>query len=297
MCIWSILMKSMSDPVCTISCALEAGMTSTAPHIDACAKSRNTARHHARCAHVTSQQNQDIGILKTPNFDLAKFKRCSKGSKDLKSSSFSRVQSSIVYALVIPRSSQWQAVPVRSRPISHRTRVQCRAVLRSNHSASATLSFANLAHNYAELCRASNASKVAVLKVLISVSGEFKTPGEFLPYLIVPIVELHWSDRLTDLCGLFFSFFSIFARVQWHLVALIDTKNICTLRRLYMSVSIAASVFLYNHDFLLTVFTRWNLEDSTKRDVVAEVPFSWNRPLKSCFLLFWGEGCANSHWA
>ena len=204
-------MKSMRDPVCTISRALEAGMTSTAPHIDACAKSRNfnvnTVGHHARCAHVTSQQNQDIGILKTPNFDLAKFKRCSKGSKDLKSSSFSRVRSSIVYALVIPRSSQWQA-PVRSRPISRQTRVQCRAVLRSNHSASATLSFANLAQNYAELRVKGGSFK-----------GDFslwtrQTPGEFLPYLIVPIVELHWSDRLTDLCGLFFSFFSIFARVQ-----------------------------------------------------------------------------------
>ena len=77
-----------------------------------------------------------------------------------------------------------------------------------------------------QLRRASNASKVAVLNVLISVSGQDKHLVSFLPYLIVPIVELHWSDRLTDLCGLFFSFFSIFARVQWHLVALIDTKNI-----------------------------------------------------------------------
>lgn len=183
----------------------------------------NTVGHHARCAHVTSQQNQDIGILKTPNFDLAKFKRCSKGAQKISkvaASAGSGPLSCMHWWFQGPHNGRlFQSVPDQF-PIEH--------------VSSAAQSFA--------------ATTLPVprfpLPTLHTITQSFKrvkggsfkridfslwtrqTPGEFLTYLIVPIVELHWSDRLTDLCGLFFSFFSIFARVQWHLVALIDTKNI-----------------------------------------------------------------------
>ena len=64
--------------------------------------------------------------------------------------------------------------------------------------------------------------------------------------------------------------------------------------------SIEHNANLYNHDIcknILTGLAFRQLENTTDWNMVAEVPFCWNRPFNCCFILLYSERSSNGHWA
>lgn len=64
--------------------------------------------------------------------------------------------------------------------------------------------------------------------------------------------------------------------------------------------SIEHNANLYNRDIcknILTGLAFRQLENTTDWNMVAEVPFCWNRPFNCCFILLYSERSSNGHWA